>query len=1632
MRVNHNLPAFVSYNALTATQTRMSNCVKRLSTGLRINSAADDAAGLAISGKMRSQYSGLDQAARNTQDGISLIRTADGALGETQSMLLRMRELSVHAADGTLTNEDRDYIQQEFDSLKEAIQAIADTTSFNKRKLFDGTFNFLGTSSDFYAALVQSNSTVGGGIEDISGNYKITVNSKAGAAEILKSGILYAANGTKTSVNDVTCNDRDKTGLQDVGAVNMAAGTYSLETREVPFGGTIFYENGTVVTNANAYASTHGVTALAAPGINGDGEKVPYGEYDFRATDTVPFMATYDLEADGSGAVACVEPPTGGSYRSKNDTNAPGNGTYDGVPIDRAVNAGMSFTADAQVAVDRKDTLLWNTGGDITDSEYINMAALDTENLLTERDNYEKNMFTAFDVTVQDRWRVASSVYGNGYWYEDENGDDRYRDGGYFGFSIKINDIAIPVGSDIEAVQTLLDASWTDYAPDYVSNTDGQLNYTLNSIEITMSGSGDARVRADAWNRLISSINSNFGTAALTPGGTNPDSDNGTIKSLTVTPSAGQSLQTANVTARDRISVTASYEGVDINGNYVSGSESNDRWIGFGTAITFTDTNMAYTNINFENLIALGDATSDPPVNPPGDPPVNDYVYNNWGGYGYSFDFATYTSPEVQVGYDIITSQTAIQNSARVGNPPFSDNDDRYAWPEIDYVFTGDFLDGKTIGAGSGEICVPQLYRANYYYMSGNNTYNNITRYSLYHQFKINGEFQTSEDAIAYGFRASDPVPDDGYKFDHKAKAFYGKDTTSYFDKAGDPDDYFKDIKVFAPENSNAALAFRYRGADASGNHVFDIGVKGYETDGTAFDYKIEGAAIDAAGGRLTLDNETGIDGIGSVTFDEFEMNWDLLTSGDAFIVNVSAAALAIKEIKANNADADGRKEKLTDFSWGTDTVTTSGHPQGNAQMGASSEYRFIDGAVKGETVELLGYFVDPIDGADEELGIQNQGFEMTFASGGIMPPQGTKSGTLARSTADAYAYAGPPDLGRGKTIHAEVNYVGASDPVAAAVIGSYYFDRLNATYETAVGVTNFVRGVRYNQEQEWNGSLLFDVVDISGSDIRFRIQGHLYDGNGNYRYVEDHDFWLRPGTNNNLTLFAGDGYEGLNSAPSFRGLLFDTIELAADTSLFRGGDRFTLSLAADAREGGGMSGWDELNLTGEGLGTGYPLTWRFREGVLDNSMTELKLFQVDSKPVSPNGTDVTRNDVLDGYFRVLAGDYHNGTQYGDLATGSDTPRSVKGAAEFTVSEAKGFDARLAHYYTKLKDIKNFYDASGRFLLDTPRTINVRAGGDSVSVTLYGEMEVKDMVEAFAEALYRLGGDYLEEKFSGGMIFSGTEAVKAHSKGFHDETHLAEWFNRERRESGYETVPGTFLLRSFEAGKEGEYHFTGNSDLLDALTFMTIQKSGENRYSVLTEDAHTGKFVARATAWSGTVCDEILPGDAAIKFDARFGVKEIVFNERTGRYDFDMGDGRQTFYAHIAAQDTRLQVGANRKETFRFNIRDMGVESLGLSDVYVTDAASAKRAVTVVDNAIGLVSYQRAKLGAYRNRLEHTISDQMTASTNTRASESRIRDADMPEEMMGFTKLNILSRAGNSMMSQANQLPRNILNLLRQ
>src|SRR3712207_3497126 len=142
LRIQNNVEAFNAHRTLSATASDASKSMEKLSSGYRINRAADDAAGLSISEKMRGQIGGLAQAQRNAQDGISLVQTAEGSLGEVHNMLQRVRDLKVQHANGTLSSDDQSAIEAEIGQIGAEIKSIVDNTKFNGTKLLDNANGF--------------------------------------------------------------------------------------------------------------------------------------------------------------------------------------------------------------------------------------------------------------------------------------------------------------------------------------------------------------------------------------------------------------------------------------------------------------------------------------------------------------------------------------------------------------------------------------------------------------------------------------------------------------------------------------------------------------------------------------------------------------------------------------------------------------------------------------------------------------------------------------------------------------------------------------------------------------------------------------------------------------------------------------------------------------------------------------------------------------------------------------------------------------------------------------------------------------------------------------------------------------------------------------------------------------------------------------------------------------------------------------------------------------------------------------------------------------------------------------------------------------------------------------------------
>ncbi|MGB4097108.1 MAG: flagellin [Acetomicrobium sp.] len=341
---------------------------------------------------------------------------------------------------------------------------------------------------------------------------------------------------------------------------------------------------------------------------------------------------------------------------------------------------------------------------------------------------------------------------------------------------------------------------------------------------------------------------------------------------------------------------------------------------------------------------------------------------------------------------------------------------------------------------------------------------------------------------------------------------------------------------------------------------------------------------------------------------------------------------------------------------------------------------------------------------------------------------------------------------------------------------------------------------------------------------------------------------------------------------------------------------------------------------------------------------------------------------------------------------------------------------QVASSDSKLYDIDKFWDANGKFMLDDPQTLTLVMGdGQQRSVTIYADDTLASLAEKLGGAIQDMQSAYVS-----------TAAVTA--------GNLVQYVAPgSATTSGNLTVEGTIVISSAVVGKAGEITFIGDEDLLKALSLSQIQESKENRFTVTVTDAHSGDSVANASV-TGNLLVGIVHENVDVEFNSMADVT-VSWSITNGNWSFkQISSGSAsafTTYIHLADNTTVFQIGANEGEDMGVDLGDMSVRSLGIHRVLVTDRESAARSISIIDGAIDKVSSQRAKLGAYQNRLEHTINNLTTASQNLTAAESRIRDLDMAQEMMNFTKLQILMQAGNAMLAQANILPQAVLQLLR-
>jgi flagellin len=329
MRIQHNLNAMNSLRQLGANNTQTGKNLEKLSSGFRINRAGDDAAGLAISEKMRGQINGLEQAEQNANDGISLIQTAEGGLNETQAILQRMREIAVQSSNGTYQNDvDRENLNKEVDALKSEVDRISSSTHFNKINLLDGSLSGTATTSDGTAKAAEL------GLSDAAkaaGAYGITPATKGVYTTAAVSDLTAATGDSTYTVSYKTADGEDK--------------SISIKMTEAS-AGSLVAEDGTTYTITSATDTADAIAKeLAKTGL-GD-------EFDIdNTTDTL--VLTAKVAGSQGASVVAISEDNAGTAHAQSVTKTGGVDTFESIKASVGVydEAGTKPASDSTFTVD--------------------------------------------------------------------------------------------------------------------------------------------------------------------------------------------------------------------------------------------------------------------------------------------------------------------------------------------------------------------------------------------------------------------------------------------------------------------------------------------------------------------------------------------------------------------------------------------------------------------------------------------------------------------------------------------------------------------------------------------------------------------------------------------------------------------------------------------------------------------------------------------------------------------------------------------------------------------------------------------------------------------------------------------------------------------------------------------------------------------------------------------------------------------------------------------------------------------------------------------------------------------------------------------------------------------------------
>ena len=382
MIVQHNLTAMNSNRQLGVTTNLQAKSSEKLASGYRINRAGDDAAGLKISEKMRSQIRGLDKASSNAQDGISLIQTAEGALNEAHSILQRMNELAVQGANDTNENIDRDAINQELSQLTDELDRISTTTQFNKQNLLDGTFasKNLQVSANANQKITISIDNMNAkslGLRSIKGQEQGATQSGHLPTSVNYKGMTYNYDTSKTmSANQAAAAAEFKTAIANKANVNQYT------TSQLASGSIVYYASNKTDKFATAASAMVRDVSIATKAMSDDMKS---------ATEFKKYLSTVDTVAEGGPTVAS----SGAAYEltsPKVDTYAQANSTI--TAVQDAINKVSSQRSALGAIQNRLEHTVANLDNVSENTQAAESRIRDTD-MASEMVQYSKNNILA-------------------------------------------------------------------------------------------------------------------------------------------------------------------------------------------------------------------------------------------------------------------------------------------------------------------------------------------------------------------------------------------------------------------------------------------------------------------------------------------------------------------------------------------------------------------------------------------------------------------------------------------------------------------------------------------------------------------------------------------------------------------------------------------------------------------------------------------------------------------------------------------------------------------------------------------------------------------------------------------------------------------------------------------------------------------------------------------------------------------------------------------------------------------------------------------------------------------------------------------------------------------------------------